>query len=312
MNNKLTLTGANKLFFAFTVVFMLYQLLAGIFFGEALLDNVYVLLVINQALIASFVLIYCIVKKINIKETFRFKKLDLLPAILIVLLAVPAMLVASMLNNILVYFLQFIMDVPASTLPVPKTVSELAVGILLIGVLPGVCEELMHRGFLLKAYERRGSYKAVVIVAILFGLFHFDITNLLGPIFLGLLIGYYVVRTGSIFAGMLAHFMNNTIAQLIQFMFADQEPAEYIRLSLQELIGIIGLGIVSLVVVAGLLYLFKKVTEGKAEIVPPISRTRDDVRAVITHWPIIAVIAMYVLWTLFYILVSIASRYLPF
>ena len=64
-----------------------------------------------------------------------------------------------------------------------------------------VCEELMHRGFLLTAYERRGSYRAVVIIAILFGLFHFDIMNLAGPIFLGLIIGYYVIRTGSIFAG---------------------------------------------------------------------------------------------------------------
>lgn len=311
MKNKLTFTGANILFFSFTIVFMLYQFLAGIFLGTAIYDNVYAVIIINELLIASFVLVYCIVKKIDIKETFRFKKLDLLPAILIVLISLPAMFAASMLNDILIYFLQFIIKVPASSIPVPQNASELAVSILLIGVMPGVCEELMHRGFLLTAYEKRGSYKAVVIVAILFGLFHFDITNLLGPIFLGLLIGYYVVRTGSIFAGILAHFMNNTLAQIIQFMFADEEPAEYISLSLQELIGIIGLGIVSLIAVAGLLYLFTKVTEGKAEIRPPISGIREDVRAVLTYWPIIAVVVLYVLWTLFYILIAMVARFVP-
>ena len=77
----------------------------------------------------------------------------------------------------------------------------------------------MHRGFLLTAYERRGSYRAVVIVAILFGLFHFDIMNLLGPIFLGAVFGYYVIRTDSIFAGILAHFLNNAIVVVIQYLW---------------------------------------------------------------------------------------------
>ena len=41
MKNKLTLTGANKLFFAFTVVLLAYQVIAGILLGGALLENVY-------------------------------------------------------------------------------------------------------------------------------------------------------------------------------------------------------------------------------------------------------------------------------
>src|SRR5690554_5811699 len=201
MKNKLTLTGANKLFFAFTVVFLAYQFIAAFFLGEVLYDNIYTIIIINEVLVASFVLIYCFARKIDIRETFRIKKLGLAPALFITLLSVPLFLAATMLNNFVVYGLQFIADLPPQSLPVPKTPGELAVAVLITGVMPGVCEELMHRGFLLTAYERRGSYRAVVIVAILFGLFHFDIMNLLGPIFLGAVFGYYVIRTDSIFAG---------------------------------------------------------------------------------------------------------------
>lgn len=310
MNNKLTLTGANKLFFAFTAVFLIYQFIAAIYLGEALLDNIYVFLLINQALIASFVLIYCRVKKISIRETFKIRKLELLPALLIVLMAVPAILAATMLNNIVAYLLQFIIEVPPTTLPVPKNVQELITGILIVGIAPGVCEELMHRGFLLTAYERRGSYKAVVIVSILFGLFHFDITNLLGPIFLGLLIGYYVVRTGSILAGMLAHFLNNAIAEVIQFLFSDPVQTEQVTLAGEELLGIIAMGIGASIIGSGLLYVFRKVTEEKSVIIPPISSVRQDVRAVLSHWPVAAVLAMYILWTLFYIFSLMAAKFL--
>lgn len=310
MNNKLTLTGANKLFFAFTVVFLLYQFIAGIFLGEVLLDNMYVFLIINQVLIASFVLIYCKAKKISIKETFRFKKLDLLPALLIILLSIPALLAATMLNNIVAYLLQFIVELPPTNLPVPKNITELIVGIAIIGITPGVCEELMHRGFLLTAYERRGSYKAVIIVSILFGLFHFDVTNLVGPIFLGMIIGYYVVRTGSIFAGMLAHFLNNAIAEIIQYLWSDPTPAESISLTGEELLGIIGMGIAALAVTAVLLYFFRKVTEGKSVIMPSISKTRGDVRAILSHWPVTAVLVLYILWTLFYIFTFMAVKYI--
>ena len=178
MNNKLTFTGANILFLIFTVIFLGYQFVLGIILGEALTDYVYLIVIINQLIILASVLIYCFVKKINIKETFRFNNPGLIPILVITLLALPATFAAGMFNTIMVYLLQFIGDIPSAGIPVPQNLPELLTGILIIGVMPGVCEEMLHRGLLLRSYERRGSYKALIIVAIFFGLFHFDITNL--------------------------------------------------------------------------------------------------------------------------------------
>ncbi|HOA55277.1 MAG: type II CAAX endopeptidase family protein [Acetivibrionales bacterium] len=309
MKNKLTLTGANKLFFAFTVVFLAYQFIAAFFLGEVLYDNIYTIIIINEVLVASFVLIYCFARKIDIRETFRIKKLGLAPALFITLLSVPLFLAATMLNNFVVYGLQFIADLPPQSLPVPKTPGELAVAVLITGVMPGVCEELMHRGFLLTAYERRGSYRAVVIVAILFGLFHFDIMNLLGPIFLGAVFGYYVIRTDSIFAGILAHFLNNAIVVVIQYLWGDPSSVESLSLSWQELLGIITIGVPALAVAAVLLFLFKQITEGKTRIVQPVSRPGKDVKTVLSHWPIAAVMVLYIIMAILNLVLMMLMKF---
>ena len=309
MKNKLTLTGANKLFFAFTVVFLAYQFIASFFLGEVLYDNIYTIIIINEVLVASFVLIYCFARKIDIRETFRIKKLGLAPALFITLLSVPLFLAATMLNKFVVYGLLFIADLPPQSLPVPKTPGELAVAVLITGVMPGVCEELMHRGFLLTAYERRGSYRAVVIVAILFGLFHFDIMNLLGPIFLGAVFGYYVIRTDSIFAGILAHFLNNAIVVVIQYLWGDPSSVESLSLSWQELLGIITIGVPALAVAAVLLFLFKQITEGKTRIVQPVSRPGKDVKTVLSHWPIAAVMVLYIIMAILNLVLMMLMKF---
>lgn len=303
MYKKLTLTGANVLFLIFCVVFIAYQLVLGILLGEELNSHIYTIVLINEfVMILAPVLIYCAAKRINIKETFRFNKPGLAPMLLIAAISVPAYFVAAMLNNILVFFLQFIGDLPAQAIPVPGSVPELIAGILIVAVVPGVCEEMMHRGFLLRAYERRGSYKAVVITAIYFGIFHFDITNFFGPVFLGLIIGYYVVRTNSIFAGMLAHFLNNTIAELLQYFLPDKSRPEKLTVTWQDLQGLILLGIVCFLITLALLALFKKATDGRAVVIPPLTNARNDLKSILSHWPVILILLIYFFMMLFYIL----------
>jgi membrane protease YdiL (CAAX protease family) len=288
---------------------LLQSFIAAFFLGDVLYYNIYTIIIINEVLVASFVLIYCFARKIDIRETFRIKKLGLAPALFITLLSVPLFLAATMLNNFVVYGLQFIADLPPQSLPVPKTPGELAVAVLITGVMPGVCEELMHRGFLLTAYERRGSYRAVVIVAILFGLFHFDIMNLLGPIFLGAVFGYYVIRTDSIFAGILAHFLNNAIVVVIQYLWGDPSSVESLSLSWQELLGIITIGVPALAVAAVLLFLFKQITEGKTRIVQPVSRPGKDVKTVLSHWPIAAVMVLYIIMAILNLVLMMLMKF---
>lgn len=314
-SKKITVTGVNIIFFVFAVLFIIFQIILGILtavFGENLINNnVYRILLVNEYIIILIpVIIYTLAKRLNIRETFRFHRLKLRPMLLIIAISAPAYAVALMLNNIDVYILQKIGDIPNQPIPIPENISELIVGILIVAVSPAICEELLHRGLILRAYERRGSLKAVVISSIFFGLFHFDITNLLGPIFLGLLIGYFVIKTNSILAGMLAHFLNNTIAEVSQFIFSRNEPVGKIvqQITIKDLGGLIFIGIVALAIVAGLITVFKRVTDKGSRMELSISSVGKDVVSVISHWPIIVVSALYLLMALLFIITIVFTR----
>jgi sodium transport system permease protein len=87
---------------------------------------------------------------------------------------------------------------------------------LLVAVTPAVCEELVFRGVLLQGLSREmRMWRAVGTSALVFGAFHLSFETairFLPTAWLGLLIGYVVWQTRSVFAGMLMHLANNGLA----------------------------------------------------------------------------------------------------
>lgn len=93
----------------------------------------------------------------------------------------------------------------------------LASALFYIALLPGLCEELLCRGFLLHSFiPRFGKWGAVIVTGVAFGLLHMDPYRLVATTFLGILMGMIVIRTGSIYPAMLAHAANNALSFLVQ------------------------------------------------------------------------------------------------
>lgn len=75
-----------------------------------------------------------------------------------------------------------------------------------VGLLAGVCEELLFRGPLQVSMLRKlPPWAAIVFAAVLFSAAHFDFHGLLVRALLGILLGWMVWRSGSIFPAMVAH-----------------------------------------------------------------------------------------------------------
>jgi hypothetical protein len=102
-------------------------------------------------------------------------------------------------------------------IPVAESGREYIKNILVIALAAGVGEELFFRGFLLKGYEWLGERKAVIASAILFGIFHFNIQNFIGPAFLGVVFAVMSIKTGSVAVPVVGHFINNAVS--VTFMF---------------------------------------------------------------------------------------------
>jgi len=96
----------------------------------------------------------------------------------------------------------------------PVLCGNLLLSVALVAFLPAVSEEMLFRGIMLSGFSRRSKTLGVVLTALLFSMVHFYPRAL--PIFpLGLVLGYVVIRTGSIFAGMLVHFANNAATLVV-------------------------------------------------------------------------------------------------
>ncbi len=88
--------------------------------------------------------------------------------------------------------------------------------LLVVALTPAICEELMFRGYLQRQVERRlGVLWSIVLVGVLFGLFHLRPTQVLPLSTLGLYLGFSVWVTGSLWAGALIHLLNNGLAVIV-------------------------------------------------------------------------------------------------
>lgn len=78
-----------------------------------------------------------------------------------------------------------------------------------LAIVPAFCEELLFRGLILDRLSRFGRAKAIFISALLFGLMHQNPGQIFYTFILGLILGYMFFESGSIWGGIILHFVNN-------------------------------------------------------------------------------------------------------
>ena len=82
--------------------------------------------------------------------------------------------------------------------------------IFFVGVLAPVCEEVVFRGAIFGGMKKEGNvFKAVMASGILFGLLHMNINQASYAFVIGILLGFLVEATGSIFSSILFHVLIN-------------------------------------------------------------------------------------------------------
>lgn len=86
-------------------------------------------------------------------------------------------------------------------------------------IVAPACEELLFRGFLLRAFLPFGWHAAVWLSAVAFGLFHMDPVRFVPTALLGLVFGYLAAGSGSIFPSVVAHMVNNGLVLMVAVVF---------------------------------------------------------------------------------------------
>ncbi len=84
--------------------------------------------------------------------------------------------------------------------------------LLLIALVPAVCEELAFRGFILSGFRRLGyRWRAIAFSAIFFGVVHGILQQQLLACAVGVVLGLLAVQTRSLLPGVLFHLVHNSL-----------------------------------------------------------------------------------------------------
>ena len=105
-------------------------------------------------------------------------------------------------------------------------IGMLVVNIALLALLPAMAEELSFRGVLLQiisplspTQSRVAKHVAVWVTAIIFSAIHMQFYGFFARMFMGAMLGYMFVWTGSLWVPIVMHFTNNAFAVLAYYFF---------------------------------------------------------------------------------------------
>lgn len=227
------------------------------------------LLITEYILILLPNILYLLFRRYSVKEVIKLNSISIKQIAYSIIIMVFAYPIAVFVNVIVLTLISSFSTALPTTVPLPTTSSEFIKGLFVIALAPGICEEVMFRGTLMSAYDRYGHVKSIIITSILFGVFHFNIMNLAGPIFLGLVLGTLRYKTNSILSPMIGHTINNSIALTIGY-FATNYSSDIEGLAneslelgsnLELLISLLSMGLLALLSFGIMMFFLKRMPE---------------------------------------------------
>ncbi|HVS92703.1 MAG TPA: CPBP family intramembrane glutamic endopeptidase [Mucilaginibacter sp.] len=101
---------------------------------------------------------------------------------------------------------------------------DMLFNLLFIGLLTAIVEESLFRGCLQTIFVRwfKNYHVAIWVTAILFSAFHMEFYGFLPRMLLGVLFGYFVAWSGSIWPAVWGHFVNNGTAVVVTYLYQNK------------------------------------------------------------------------------------------
>ena len=180
----------------------------------------------------------------------------------------------------------------AQMLPL-DSVGWLFANIALLAVLPAIGEELLFRGIIINSLKKKYSpHIAIILSAVLFSLFHANISQTIYPLLMGIVLGYAAHMSGCLLCSMLVHFLNNTLVIVTSYFSVGagyMVDAKFVGVS-------VALFVVTCAVLVGIWFLAnhikkKNSSTGDGEVVV----TKKSISSVSLYY-IVMVVILVVMW----------------
>lgn len=183
-------------------------------------------LIITELGFLALAVIYCLIRRVKIKEVFPVKKVkarEIFGCILLVLGTFPVSLMLVAITAIVF---------PASKSEITDLSSfiygnlNFPLAVLIVALLPAICEEAIHRGAILSNFRGlKHDWVIVLIMGLFFGINHMSVLRFLTTMTLGLILSYVVVKKNNIILSMIMHFTNNMISVCLTYLLGQGNVA---------------------------------------------------------------------------------------
>lgn len=176
--------------------------------------------------------LYALTLKIPFKTVLPFRKSPLSLTVSGAMVAFGTAILAGYLTRMLSLALTLFGIVATEPeLYTPTTTVGKIAYLLTTVLLPAFIEEIAFRGFLLQSLRRFGDTFALILSALTFGVFHMNLVQAPYAFLMGLCIGYFVLRTGSLWVGVWIHLVNNGLVTLLELLSPVLSPETYLLLN---------------------------------------------------------------------------------
>jgi len=97
------------------------------------------------------------------------------------------------------------------------SVSHYTITILVLAVLPAICEEFFFRGVMLRGLSHAMFTKSgsIIVSAIFFSMMHMELNAFIPRFMLGVVLGYLYLYTNSLLYPIIAHMVNNVVVLVV-------------------------------------------------------------------------------------------------
>lgn len=198
-------------------------------------------IILTQIMIISLPLLFAYYIKSDFKKVFSLKLPKLKHLFGAISLWMGTYIIVFLITNIILYYFPQNQEIVEGLNDALFIKDNLLLNLLIVAVMPAICEEIFFRGFILSSFKgNKQSYKgAIIFSGILFGLMHMDFIRIIPTSLLGISFAYAVCKTKSIGISMFMHFLNNGFAVIVTHLSSEliqsSESSEAVLLTFSQI-----------------------------------------------------------------------------
>lgn len=221
--NKKSIRKVFAIYYLCMAIFCVLRIVAsfGVFAEGVAGDILFAFIIqIGILLVLPFIL-YVVRLKVKPKEVFEhcnFSKINITVVLISIGLGIICFAINIAVSSLFNGILQFTgYKFKSSSSVYDWSIGNFFLQLMLVAVLPAICEEFLHRGVLLQGIKHIGFKKSILISSLLFAFMHFNIQQVFYAFVIGLILGFVSVVSKNIYPAIIIHFLNNAVATYLEF-----------------------------------------------------------------------------------------------